>query len=91
MLDQAPGIALATIQRVYMEDETDYIEEGRLETSYSYHTILEFSPKVVARTPVNMVVEALISKSLYNTLKDTPTVNIRYAVKNPRIFLIEGE
>ncbi len=65
--------------------------EGQYGTTYTFHLQVEFKPTLAAVNVGLMHLEASVSKKLYETLWGRDSVNITYAVEDPRIFVIEGE
>jgi hypothetical protein len=65
--------------------------DGQYGTTYTFHLQVEFTPTLATVSGGVMQLEASVSKKLYESLWGRDSVNITYAVEDPRIFVIEGE
>jgi len=59
--------------------------------SYTYHLRLEFKPTVRVDSTKTVQFIAMIDENHYKRLSKQKSVDITYAVENPRIFVIDGE
>ncbi len=59
--------------------------------SYTYQLLLEFEPMMAQPSVGTQRYEATVKEPIYQALYESQTVNLTYAIQNPRIFLLEGE
>ncbi|MCU0485305.1 MAG: hypothetical protein MUC85_04255, partial [Anaerolineales bacterium] len=59
--------------------------------SYTYQLLLEFEPMMAQPSVGTQRYEATVGEPIYQALYESQTVNLTYAIQNPRIFLLEGE
>ncbi len=67
------------------------VVEGDNGDTYTHLLQLEFTPSIEAGIPGVMRLEAETSPRLYENLSERSTVNVTYALDDPRVLVLDGE
>jgi len=83
---QGQSRAIAKISRRRVQDRRDVYNPH-----YTYLIQVSFLPTIAVNNDATVQYQLEVSGSLYNSLLYKKTVEITYAIKDPRIFILDGE